>query len=170
MEALKLGDPMLESTNLGPLATEDGAATLEDQVKESVAVGARLLTGGKRADGSGFYFPATVLAEVKENTRAYKEELFGPVAVVLKANNLDHAITLANDTPFGLASSVWTHDKEEIEQCINRIEAGQTFVNAMVASDPRLPFGGIKHSGYGRELGVPGARAFTNAKTVSLHT
>ncbi|MTH95950.1 NAD-dependent succinate-semialdehyde dehydrogenase [Roseibium sp. RKSG952] len=169
MKSLTIGDPLLDTTDIGPLATKEGLVTLTRQVRESVAAGAKLLTGGQRVDGPGNFFDATVLADVPEDAPAYREELFGPVAVLLKANSLDHAITLANDTPFGLGSSVWTHDPQEMKACADGIEAGQTFINAMVVSDPRLPFGGIKRSGYGRELGALGARAFTNAKTIVSH-
>ena len=166
MEALKMGDPMTDDTDLGPLATADGLETLVDQVERSVSAGAKVLTGGTAGEGPGYYYPATALADVTPEAAAYGEEVFGPVAVILKAKDFDHAIHLANDSPYGLGSSVWTADPAEQERAANEIEAGQTFINAMVASDPRLPFGGVKLSGYGRELGVYGAREFTNIKTV----
>jgi succinate-semialdehyde dehydrogenase/glutarate-semialdehyde dehydrogenase len=166
LKALVVGDPMDDATDLGPISTPDGVKDLERQVGGSVAAGAKLLTGGKRIDGPGNFFEATALAEVPEAAPAYREEVFGPVAVLFKVNDLDEAIGLANDSAFGLASSVWTNDPAEEQRLVTEIEAGQTFINAMSASDPRLPFGGVKTSGFGRELGVIGAREFTNIKTV----
>lgn len=166
LEALVVGDPMDDATELGPMSTPDGVETLERQVRASVAAGAKLLTGGSRVEGAGNFFAPTALASVPRNAPAYSEEVFGPVAVLFEVSDLDEAIHLANDTPFGLASSVWTNDSAERERLENEIEAGQTFVNAMSASDPRLPFGGIKASGFGRELGYIGAREFTNMKTI----
>ncbi len=144
LEALQLGDPMLDSTDLGPLANADGLETLVDQVDRSVSAGAKLLTGGTPSDGPGYFYPATALTDVTPETAAYSEEVFGPVAVILKARNFDRAIELANDSPYGLGSSIWTSDLEEQDRAATEIEAGQTFINAMVASDPRLPFGGVK--------------------------
>jgi len=166
MASLVVGDPMDEATQIGPLATEDGALMVERQVNESIAGGARALTGGAPNSRNGNFYAPTVLADVPSDVPAYGEELFGPVGVLMRAENFDHAIELANDTPFGLGSSVWTHDPLEQQRSMNEIEAGLTFFNAMVASDPRLPFGGIKLSGYGRELGELGAREFTNVKTI----
>jgi len=168
MQALKIGDPMDESTQLGPLATPGILDGLDEQVRKSVAMGARLLTGGQRVDRPGNFYAPTVLADVPVNSPAYREELFGPVAVVLRARDLDDAIRLANDTEFGLGASAWTTDTEEQRQLIDEIEAGMVFVNGMVASDPRLPFGGVKHSGYGRELSGYGIREFVNVKTVKV--
>ncbi len=168
MASLVVGDPMDEATQIGPLATEDGAQSIERQVNESIAGGARALTGGAANSRNGNFYAPTVLAQVPTDVPAYREELFGPVAVLMRAENFDHAIQLANDTPFGLGSSVWTKDPIEQERSMNEIEAGLTFFNAMVASDPRLPFGGIKLSGYGRELGELGAREFTNVKTIVI--
>ena len=166
MEALQVGDPMDEATDIGPLATPKIFQALEQQVQESVAAGARLLTGGKRLDRPGSFYAPTVLTDIPSAAPAYAEELFGPVALLFRVSDIDAAIQLANDTPFGLGSSVWTQDKAEQERFINEIEAGMTFVNSMVASDPRLPFGGIKRSGYGRELSEHGLREFVNMKTV----
>jgi succinate-semialdehyde dehydrogenase/glutarate-semialdehyde dehydrogenase len=168
MESLKVGDPMDETTDVGPLATADIIETLEEQVQESVALGARILTGGERLLRPGNYFAPTVLTDIPTNSPAYIEELFGPVASLFRARDLDEAIRLANDTTFGLAASAWTNDGEERERLINEIEAGLVFINSMVASDPRLPFGGVKSSGYGRELSREGIREFTNIKTVSI--
>jgi succinate-semialdehyde dehydrogenase/glutarate-semialdehyde dehydrogenase len=170
MEAMKIGDPMKEDTDVGPLATEKIADELEEQVKAAVKAGARVLTGGERMLGDGNYFEPTVLINVQRTSSVYKEELFGPVAMLFKVASLDEAIELANDTPFGLAASVWTRDPAEQQKLIAGIESGAVFVNAMVASDPRLPFGGVKHSGYGRELSAAGMREFLNAKTVLLAT
>jgi succinate-semialdehyde dehydrogenase / glutarate-semialdehyde dehydrogenase len=166
MEALKVGDPMDEATDIGPLATEDILATLDAQVRQTVAAGAHILTGGKRLDRPGNYYAPTVLTNIPENSPAYREELFGPVASLFRARDLDEAIRLANDTTFGLASSAWTNDEQEQSRLIDEIEAGLVFFNGMVASDPRLPFGGVKHSGYGRELSAYGIREFVNVKTV----
>jgi succinate-semialdehyde dehydrogenase/glutarate-semialdehyde dehydrogenase len=165
-EALKVGDPMLAETEIGPLATASVRRDVVLQVERSVARGARLLVGGAAFGDRGYWFRPGVLAGVTPGSPAYAEEIFGPVACLMRAKDLDDAIRLANDTDLGLGSSVWTTDAREAQRFIDEIEAGQTFVNAMVASDPRVPFGGVKKSGYGRELGRLGARAFVNAKTV----
>jgi succinate-semialdehyde dehydrogenase/glutarate-semialdehyde dehydrogenase len=166
MKALKVGDPMDPATDVGPLANKQILADLEDQVQRAVAAGARVLTGGRRTNGQGFAYEPTVLAGVPRNADIFREEFFGPVAMLFKVRDAAEAIDLANDSPFGLGASAWTQDKGEQERFINGIESGQVFVNAMVASDPRVPFGGVKRSGYGRELGVPGIREFVNQKTV----
>ncbi|MCU1245481.1 MAG: gabD [Acidobacteria bacterium] len=166
MEALKVGDPMEEGTDIGPLATPQIVDDLEKQVQQSVAAGAKLLTGGKRLPGRGNYFAPTVLAEIPEGAAVFGEETFGPVASLFRVPDADAAIRLANATDFGLGASVWTGDRAEAERFIAGIETGQVFVNAMVASDPRVPFGGTKHSGYDRELGLYGIREFVNIKTV----
>ncbi len=169
MEALKLGDPFEESTELGPLATADAVTSLDADVKKSIAAGARLLTGGKPIQRAGNFYPATVLADIPKGSPAYAEELFGPVACLFRVKNIDEAIAIANDTRFGLGASVWTNDEKERERFISDLESGMVFVNRMVASDPRLPFGGVKQSGHGRELGgACGIREFTNIKTVSI--
>ena len=166
MKALKVGDPMDPATDVGPLANKQILADLEDQVQRAVASGARILAGGRRVNGQGFAYEPTVLAGVPRDSDVFREEFFGPVAMLFKVRDAAEAIELANDSPFGLGASAWTQDKAEQEQFINGIESGQVFVNAMVASDPRVPFGGVKRSGYGRELGVPGIREFVNQKTV----
>lgn len=168
MEGLKLGDPFDETTDLGPLATADGVDTLDADVRKTVAAGARVLTGGKRLDRPGNFYAPTVLTNIPKDSPAYREELFGPVASVFRARDLHDAIRIANDSRFGLGASAWTNDKSEREQFINELEAGMVFINQMVASDPRLPFGGVKQSGHGRELSICGIREFTNIKTVSI--
>jgi succinate-semialdehyde dehydrogenase/glutarate-semialdehyde dehydrogenase len=166
MSALRVGDPLDDATDVGPLATTGIVDELAAQVEASVAAGARLLCGGRRPAGAGNFYPPTVLADVPPGAPAHREELFGPVAVLYRARDEADAVRIANDTPFGLGASVWTGDADEGERLAGAIAAGMVFVNAIVASDPRFPFGGIKHSGYGRELGAAGMRAFMNAKTV----
>lgn len=166
MEALKIGDPFDDKTDLGPLSTENGIKDIEDQVERSVKAGARLLTGGKKIDRPGFFYAPTVMTDIPKDSPAYSEEFFGPVANVFRAKNIDDAIRIANDTRFGLGASVWTKDDSERDRFIGDIQSGMVFVNRMVASDPRLPFGGVKWSGHGRELGVHGIREFTDIKTV----
>src|SRR5579859_112131 len=168
MLALKVGDPMDEATDVGPLATPQILEDLEQQVQKSVAAGARVLAGGKRLERPGNFYAPTVLADIPEHSPAYREELFGPVAALFRVPDMQAAIRLANDTSFGLGASIWTSDQKETARFIDEIEAGMVFVNGMVASDPRLPFGGVKNSGYGRELSVQGIREFVNIKTVSI--
>jgi succinate-semialdehyde dehydrogenase / glutarate-semialdehyde dehydrogenase len=165
-EALIVGDPMDERTDIGPLVNEDAVAGLDDQVKRLVAAGAKILTGGRRLDRPGSYYAPTVLGGVDASWPVAREELFGPVALVFRVHSVDEAISVANATTFGLGSSVWTRDTQEQKKFVEGIEAGAVFVNGMVKSDPRLPFGGVRHSGYGRELGVNGIREFVNVKTV----
>jgi succinate-semialdehyde dehydrogenase/glutarate-semialdehyde dehydrogenase len=166
MEALKVGDPFDEKTELGPLATADGVADLDRDVQKTIKAGARVLTGGKPLQRPGNFYAPTVLTNIPKDSPAYREELFGPVASVFRAKDLDHAIQIANDSRFGLGASAWTNDKNERERFINDLESGMVFINRMVASDPRIPFGGVKWSGHGRELGAHGIREFTNIKTV----
>jgi succinate-semialdehyde dehydrogenase/glutarate-semialdehyde dehydrogenase len=166
MQLLRIGDPLDESTDIGPLATPSIRDGVHDQVRRSVAAGAKLLAGGEMAKGRGNFYPPTVLAEIPQEAPAYREEVFGPVALLFRVENAAAAIALANESDFGLGASVWTNDPAEQELFATELEAGMVFVNAMVASDPRLPFGGIKRSGYGRELGSLGIREFMNAKTV----
>jgi succinate-semialdehyde dehydrogenase/glutarate-semialdehyde dehydrogenase len=166
MEKLKLGDPFDEKIDVGPLATPDAVTSLHADVRKSIDAGAKLLTGGRPADLPGNYYLPTVLTNIPKNSPAYGEELFGPVASIFRVKNMDEAIRVANDTRFGLGASAWTNDKSEQERFINELEAGMVFINQMVASDPRVPFGGVKHSGIGRELSTYGIREFTNVKTV----
>jgi succinate-semialdehyde dehydrogenase / glutarate-semialdehyde dehydrogenase len=166
MQSLRLGDPFDARTDVGPLATADALTSLHADVQKTVQAGARVLTGGKPADRPGNFYPPTVLTHVPKNSPAYREELFGPVASLFRVKNADDAICLANDSRFGLGASAWTNDPNEQERFINELEAGMVFINQMVASDPRVPFGGVKRSGHGRELSVNGIREFTNVKTV----
>jgi succinate-semialdehyde dehydrogenase / glutarate-semialdehyde dehydrogenase len=166
MAALKVGDPFDESTELGPLSTPDGVADLDRDVRKSVAAGAKVLTGGKPLQRPGNFYAPTVLVNIPPDSPAYKEEMFGPVASVFRAKGVEDAIRIANDSRFGLGASAWTNDSSERELFINGLDAGMVFINRMVASDPRIPFGGVKWSGHGRELGALGIREFTNIKTV----
>jgi len=171
MKQLRVGDPLIESTDIGPLATEQILKDIEEQVQVSVAAGAKILTGGQKfkAEGDlarGNFYEPTVLVDIPKGSPAYQDEIFGPVASLFRVANIDEAIELANATPFGLGSAVWTNDDAERNRFIEELEAGSVFINGMVASDPRLPFGGTKHSGYGRELGEFGIREFVNIKTV----
>jgi succinate-semialdehyde dehydrogenase / glutarate-semialdehyde dehydrogenase len=166
MQAQKMGDPLDEASTLGPQARRDLRDDLHGQVQQAIAQGARCVLGGSVPDGPGAYYPPTVLTEVAPGNLAYAEELFGPVAAVIRARDEDHAITIANDSRFGLGASLWTRDAARADRLVPRIEAGAVFVNGFVKSDPRLPFGGIKHSGVGRELGAEGIHAFVNVKTV----
>jgi succinate-semialdehyde dehydrogenase / glutarate-semialdehyde dehydrogenase len=164
--ALKVGDPMDLGTDIGPLANENQVVTIGEQVERSIEAGARLLTGGKRLDRPGSWYEPTVLTNVTPDSPAYYDEVFGPVAILFRVKNIDEAIRVANDSPFGLGASAWTTDAAERKRFVEEIEAGMVFINAMVASDPRVPFGGVKQSGYGRELCVEGIREFVNTKTV----
>ena len=167
---LRVGDPMLPETEIGPLAQGQAVETLDRQVQAGIKAGARVLIGGKRKPGPGFFYEPTILTGIPREGPFAREELFGPVAMLFRARDLDEAIAIANDSPFGLGASIWTQDTDEQERGIRELQAGQVFVNGMVASQPALPFGGIKHSGYGRELGVAGIREFVNAKTVRVAT
>ena len=164
--ALKVGDPMDRANQVGPLARADLVDDLERQVKESVKKGAKVLAGGQRLDNGGNFFEPTVLAGVKPGMPVYNEETFGPVAAVIRVRDAEEALRVANDTDFGLGSSIWTNDVERGQLLAERVEAGLVFINGMVASDARLPFGGVKRSGYGRELSAHGIREFTNIQTV----
>ncbi len=164
--ALRVGDPLEEATQVGPLARGDLRDTLARQVLESVRLGARILTGGARRPGRGYFYQPTVLADVSDAMPVFREETFGPVAAVRRVRDADEAIAVANDTLYGLGASLWTRDRSLGEAIARRIESGSVFINGMVSSDPRLPFGGVKRSGYGRELSAFGVREFTNVKTI----
>jgi succinate-semialdehyde dehydrogenase/glutarate-semialdehyde dehydrogenase len=168
MRSLEVGDPLNPVTEIGPLATEAILQGVDQQVQQSVAAGAKLLTGGKRIDRPGFFYEPTVLADIPRGSPAYNEEIFGPVACFFRARNATEAIQIANDSSFGLGASAWTSDVTEKELFARELQAGMVFINSMVASDPRLPFGGAKRSGFGRELGAEGIREFVNIKTVSI--
>ncbi len=166
MESLVVGDPMDDDTDLGPLAQSQGVEDVDQQVRDTVSAGGRLLTGGKPIDGPGYYYPPTVLADIPEGSPAHREELFGPVAMIFRARDADDAIRIANDSPFGLGGSAWTQDPGEQERFANEVETGMMYINKVTESTPEVPFGGAKNSGYGRELADFGARSFVNAKTV----
>ena len=168
MRALRVGDPADPKTEVGPLATEAILRGVDTQVQTSVSAGAKLLTGGRRIQRAGFFYEPTVLADVPGDSPAAREEVFGPVATFFRARNAQEAIARGNDTEFGLGASAWTNDPAEQELFASEIESGMVFINGMVASDPRLPFGGVKRSGFGRELGAEGMREFVNAKTVVI--
>ena len=169
MKALSVGDPLDETNDIGPLATEQILKDVDEQVKASVAAGAIVLTGGKKIDRDGNYYEPTVLVSIPLASPVSCEEVFGPVAMLFRVNNIDEAIDLANSTSFGLGAAAWTNDDAEQTRFIDELQAGCVFINSMVASDPRLPFGGIKNSGFGRELGEFGIREFVNIKTVSIN-
>ncbi|MGJ5749926.1 succinate-semialdehyde dehydrogenase/glutarate-semialdehyde dehydrogenase [Streptomyces puniciscabiei] len=166
MRALKVGDPLEEDTAIGPLASERGRADLEELVDDARRGGAEVLCGGQRPDGPGWYYPPTVLAGITREMRIHREEAFGPVATLYRAGDLDEAILIANDSLFGLSSNVWTREESEIERFARDLEAGSVYVNGMTASHPAFPFGGVKRSGYGRELSGHGIREFCNITTV----
>jgi succinate-semialdehyde dehydrogenase/glutarate-semialdehyde dehydrogenase len=166
MKELKVGDPLDEQTEIGPLATENILRGVDEQVRKSIEAGAKLLTGGKRLERPGFFYAPTVLVDVPRDSPAYREEIFGPVAAMFRVHDHAEAIEIANDSRFGLGASAWTTDRKQQELFASELEAGMIFINGMVASDPRLPFGGVKRSGFGRELGAHGIREFVNTKTV----
>jgi succinate-semialdehyde dehydrogenase/glutarate-semialdehyde dehydrogenase len=166
LEALPVGDPMHADTKIGPLATEQGREDVEELVQDAVAKGARVVTGGQRPDRAGWFYPPTLIADITTEMRMYREEVFGPVASLYRVPDLDAAIELANDCDFGLGSNVWTRDEGEQQRFVRDIEAGMVFVNGMTTSFPELPFGGVKASGYGRELTELGMREFLNIKAV----
>jgi succinate-semialdehyde dehydrogenase/glutarate-semialdehyde dehydrogenase len=169
MKAKKVGDPFEENSDVGPQAREDLRDELHDQVQRSVEKGAKILLGGEKPKGSGAYYPVTVLDDVSPGMPAYEEELFGPVAAIIKVKDEAEAIEVANDTNFGLGAAVFSKDEKRAEEiAATKMEAGCCFVNEFVKSDPRLPFGGIKQSGYGRELSLYGIREFVNTKTIYI--
>lgn len=166
MDALRIGDPTDEATDVGPLATSSGRDDVESLVSDAVEKGAKVLLGGERPSGAGWFYPPTIVTGLTPEMAMYREEVFGPVAGLFRVANLDEAIALANATDFGLGSNAWTNDDDERLRLVRQLEAGAVFINGMVTSYPELPFGGIKTSGYGRELAAPGIRAFCNMKTV----
>jgi succinate-semialdehyde dehydrogenase/glutarate-semialdehyde dehydrogenase len=168
MAALRVGDPMDDGTDVGPLASEHGRADVEEQVADAVAKGARVLCGGRRPDRDGWWYPPTVVADLTPDMRMWSEEVFGPVAGLFRVSSYDEAIEIANGTNFGLGSNAWTRDPAEQERFANDLDAGSVFINGMTTSYPQLPFGGVKNSGYGRELSAQGMREFCNIKTVWL--
>jgi len=168
MKNLRIGDPFDEKTELGPLATPDAVTSLDADVQKTVEAGAKLLIGGHPLKQPGNYYAPTVLTDIPKESPAYREEFFGPVASLFRVKDIDEAIRLANDSRFGLGASAWTNDASERERFINELESGMVFINKMVASDPRIPFGGVKSSGHGRELAANGIREFMNIKTVSI--
>lgn len=168
MERLEVGDPMADGTDVGPLAMKQIRDDLHQQVEDTVKAGAIRLSGARPMDGKGYFYQPGILADIPRDAPAFSEEVFGPVALLFRARDLSDAFELANATRFGLGSSIWTQDDTEAERAANALDAGTTFVNSIVASDPRLPFGGVKNSGYGRELAHLGLREFVNQKTVSI--
>jgi succinate-semialdehyde dehydrogenase/glutarate-semialdehyde dehydrogenase len=166
MEALSVGDPMAEDTDVGPLSSAGAVETLDKQVRDTVTAGARLLTGGEPRTGPGYFYPPTVLADIPDGSPAHREELFGPVAALWRARDVDDAIRIANDSTFGLGGSAWTRDPGEQERFVTEVETGMMYINKFTESTPEVPFGGAKNSGYGRELAEFGPRTFVNAKTV----
>ncbi|MFI9751334.1 NADP-dependent succinic semialdehyde dehydrogenase [Streptomyces collinus] len=166
MKALKVGDPLADDTEVGPLSSEQGRRDLEELVDDAVRSGAQVLCGGERPDGPGWYYAPTVLAGITREMRIHREEAFGPVATLYRAADLDEAVLIANDSPFGLSSNVWTRDEDEVDRFVRDLEAGGVFFNGMTASHPAFPFGGVKRSGYGRELSGHGIREFCNITTV----
>ncbi|MYU23153.1 NADP-dependent succinic semialdehyde dehydrogenase [Streptomyces sp. SID8352] len=166
MRALRVGDPMDEGTDVGPLSSEQGVTDLAELVEDAVRGGAAVLCGGGRPDGPGWYYPPTVLADITREMRIHREEAFGPVATLYRAADLDEAVLIANDSDFGLSSNVWTRDEADVERFVRDLEAGGVYVNGMTASHPAFPFGGVKRSGYGRELSGHGIREFCNITTV----
>ncbi|MFJ7294584.1 NADP-dependent succinic semialdehyde dehydrogenase [Streptomyces collinus] len=166
MKALKVGDPLADDTEVGPLSSEQGRRDLEELVDDAVRSGAQVLCGGERPDGPGWYYTPTILAGITREMRIHREEAFGPVATLYRAADLDEAVLIANDSPFGLSSNVWTRDEDEVDRFVRDLESGGVFFNGMTASHPAFPFGGVKRSGYGRELSGHGIREFCNITTV----
>jgi succinate-semialdehyde dehydrogenase/glutarate-semialdehyde dehydrogenase len=166
MEALIVGDPTDDQADVGPLSSPDAVQALDRQVRDTVAAGGRLLAGGKPLDGPGSFYPPTVITDVPDGSPGHREELFGPVALLWRARDIDEAIRIANDSPFGLGGSAWTRDRAEQQRFVTELETGMMYINKVTESTPAVPFGGVKNSGYGRELAQFGLRSFVNAKTV----
>jgi succinate-semialdehyde dehydrogenase / glutarate-semialdehyde dehydrogenase len=166
LEAMKIGDPADAATDMGPLSSPDAVETIDRQVQDTVAAGARLHTGGKPLGGAGSFYPPTLLTDIPDGSPGHREEFFGPVALVWRARDVDDAIRIANDSDLGLGGSAWTADPAEQERFVNEIETGMIYINHITESTPEVPFGGAKNSGYGRELAEFGPRSFVNAKTV----
>jgi succinate-semialdehyde dehydrogenase / glutarate-semialdehyde dehydrogenase len=166
LEAVRVGDPTDPDVDLGPLVNADAVETLDQQVRDSVSAGARLVTGGKPLGGPGWFYPPTLLADIPDGAPAHREELFGPVASLFRARDVDDAIRIANDSPFGLGGSAWTTDPDEQRRFVDEVDTGMIYINKFTESTPEVPFGGTRNSGYGRELADVGIRAFVNAKTV----
>jgi succinate-semialdehyde dehydrogenase/glutarate-semialdehyde dehydrogenase len=166
MGALVMGDPMADATDVGPLATESGRDDVAAYVDDALAKGAKALVGGHRPEGPGWFYPPTVLTEITPDMNMYHEEVFGPVAQVFRVTSLQHALELANGHPYGLGSNLWSEDETERELFIRDVQSGMAFINGHTTSYPEIPFGGVKRSGYGRELSDLGMREFMNAKTV----
>jgi len=170
MQALTVGDPMDEQTDVGPLSSAEAVATIDRQVRDTVAAGGRLLTGGKPLGTPGSFYPPTVIADVPDGSPGHREEFFGPVALLWRARDIDEAIRIANDSTFGLGGSAWTRDRAEQQRFVTEVETGMMYINKFTESTPQVPFGGVKNSGYGRELAQFGPRSFVNAKTVWIAT
>lgn len=168
MSALVMGDPMDETTQLAPMARPEFVDDIHGQVEKSVSLGAKLITGGKRIDSTGYFYPPTVLANVKKGMPVYDEETFGPVSAIISVKDETEAVKIANDTEFGLGAAVWTRGLERAERIARQLECGMVYINTMVASNPKLPFGGVKRSGYGRECAEFGLKEFTNVKTICI--
>jgi len=166
MKSLKIGDPLDESSKVGAMARMDLLEELDEQVQKSIEMGAKLLCGGKKADRPGTFYEPTVLTNVKKGMPAYEQETFGPVSAIIPVKDAEEAITVANDSVFGLGGSLWSKDLKKAEALARRIETGAVFINGMTKSDPRLPFGGVKKSGYGRELSHYGIKEFVNIKSI----
>jgi len=170
MQALTVGEPMDEQTDVGPLSSAEAVATIDRQVRDTVAAGGRLLTGGKPLGTPGSFYPPTVIADVPDGSPGHREEFFGPVALLWRARDIDEAIRIANDSTFGLGGSAWTRDRAEQQRFVTEVETGMMYINKFTESTPQVPFGGVKNSGYGRELAQFGPRSFVNAKTVWIAT
>ena len=169
MEKLRVDDPMLMETDVGPLVNEDQVEQIEEQVKDAIKKGAQVLTGAKRPERKGFFYMPTVLTNIKNNMKVANEEVFGPVAPIIAFNDEKEAIEIANSSEYGLGASIWTKDENKALEIAKRIEAGDVFINAVVKSDPRMPFGGVKKSGIGRELSKYGLREFVNIKGINVY-